>query len=198
MAARLLGCLPTLAQLPVLIGLYQAIFQHHFLPAGASNYFLGLNLGIHASPNNPVTWILPVLAGVTTFIQSKMFAPPQAAPGEQDSSQAQMAQVTQSMSLMMPLLITFFAFQKYALQGMVLYWIVSNLYSIGQQYTVNGWGQLPILGKRAAKPVDKVGDRKKAAINGASSSGANLGTDGTTTMARARPLAGSRRKGRRR
>jgi hypothetical protein len=75
-------------------------------------------------------------------------------PAAGDDPQAQqMAQVSQSMSLMMPLLITFFAFQKYALQGMVLYWIISNLYSIGQQYTVNGWGQLPILGNRPEPPT---------------------------------------------
>jgi hypothetical protein len=70
-----------------------------------------------------------------------------------------MAQVTQSMSFMMPLLITFFAFQKYALQGMVLYWIISNIYSIGQQYTVNGWGQLPILGNRPEPPASNGGSR---------------------------------------
>jgi hypothetical protein len=46
----------------------------------------------------------------------------------------------------MPLFIIYLSFQSFALQGLVLYWIISNLYSIFQQYTVNGWGQLPILG----------------------------------------------------
>ena len=91
-----------------------------------------------------------MLAGLTTFVQSRMMTQPKT--DTDDPQAAQMAQVTQSMSFMMPLLITFFAFQKYALQGMVLYWIVSNLYSIGQQYTVNGWGQLPILGNAGHRP----------------------------------------------
>ena len=153
---QLAGCLPTLAQLPVLIGLYQAIIDHGFFnDLHVSPYFLGLDLSIHATLQNPITWILPVLAGMTTFVQSRMITPPAAAAG--DTQAAQMAQVTQSMSFMMPLLITFFAFQPYALQGMVLYWIVSNLFSIGQQYTVNGWGNMPFLGGKAAPDDDKTG-----------------------------------------
>jgi len=190
-AAPLLGCLPTLAQFPVLIGLYQAIFQHHFLPHGAKIFFLGLNLGIHASVQNPVTWILPVLAGATTYVQSKMFTPPPPPPGEQDSQAAQMQQMTQSMSLIMPVMIVFFGFQSYALQGLVLYWIVSNLFSIGQQYTVNGWGQLPILGKPAGAPPP-------GGSAGAGSNGTGRGDEVATTVARVKQPAGARRRGRRR
>jgi YidC/Oxa1 family membrane protein insertase len=156
--SSVMGCLPTLAQLPVLIGLYQAIIDRtHFESLHVSPYFLGLDLSIPASTSSPVTWILPVLAGLTTFVQSRMMTPPKS--DSADPQAAQMAQVTQSMSFMMPLLITFFAFQKYALQGMVLYWIISNIYSIGQQYTVNGWGQLPILGNRPEPPASNGGSR---------------------------------------
>lgn len=142
-----LGCLPLLLQMPVLIGLYRAIWQPpvKFLPSGAAHqYFVGLDMQIPAAFGNPVTWILPALAGLTTFIQSRMIQPPQAVEG--DDQAAQMAQMTQSMSFLMPLLIVFFSFQPYALQGLVLYWVVSNLFSIAQQYRVNGWGQLPFLG----------------------------------------------------
>ena len=144
----MVGCLPTLAQLPILIGLYRAIYDPEFFHhLGVSAQFLGLNLGIHASLSNPVTWILPLLAGLTTFVQSKMMTPPQPAAG--DAQAAQMAQVSSTMSLLMPLFIVYLSFQSFALQGLVLYWIVSNLYSIFQQYTVNGWGQLPIIGNKA-------------------------------------------------
>jgi YidC/Oxa1 family membrane protein insertase len=158
----MVGCLPTLAQFPILIGLYRAIYDPQFFHSlHASPYFLGLNLGIPASLQHPVTWILPLLAGLTTFVQSKMMTPPQPAdPG--DSQAAQMAQVSSTMSLMMPLFIVYLSFQSFALQGLVLYWIVSNLYSIFQQYTVNGWGQLPILGSRppAAGPGGRTGNGK--------------------------------------
>ena len=151
---QMMGCLPVLVQMPVLIGLYRAIYDHGFynsLHVGSN--FVGLNLSIPASldPTHWTTWILPALAGITTFIQSKMYTPPAPPEGAQDSQAAQAAQISQSMSLIMPVMIVFFSFQKYALQGLVLYWIVNNLFSIGQQYTVNGWGQLPILGKKAPK-----------------------------------------------
>ncbi|MDP9326205.1 MAG: YidC/Oxa1 family membrane protein insertase [Candidatus Dormibacteraeota bacterium] len=175
--SSLAGCLPTLAQLPVLIGLYQAIIDHSFFESlHVSPFFMGLNLAIPASLSNPVTWILPVLAGLTTFVQTRMMAQPKA--DTDDPQAAQMQQVTQSMSFMMPLLITFFAFQQYALQGMVLYWIVSNLFSIGQQYTVNGWGQLPILGNQPKGDEPDAGrrnlrDGRRGATDAAGRNGKN-------------------------
>ncbi|HXO67253.1 MAG TPA: YidC/Oxa1 family membrane protein insertase [Candidatus Dormibacteraeota bacterium] len=161
----MVGCLPTLAQFPILIGLYRAIYDPQFFTnLHASPYFLGLSLGVPASMGHPVTWILPLLAGLTTFVQSKMMTPPQ--PAEGDSQAAQMAQVSSTMSLLMPLFIVYLSFQSFALQGLVLYWIVSNLYSIFQQYTVNGWGQLPILGNRpgdgGSSGSGGSGDRKGA------------------------------------
>jgi YidC/Oxa1 family membrane protein insertase len=142
----MIGCLPTLAQFPILIGLYRAIYdQAFFKTLDVSPHFLGLTLNQHALLSNPVTWLLPILAGATTYVQSKMMTPPPAAEG--DAQAAQMAQVSSTMSLLMPLFIIYLSFQSFALQGLVLYWIVSNLYSIFQQYTVNGWGQLPILGR---------------------------------------------------
>jgi YidC/Oxa1 family membrane protein insertase len=141
----MIGCLPTLAQFPILIGLYRAIYDQDFFKSlHVSPDFLGLVLNKHAGLGDPVTWILPILAGATTYVQSKMMTPPAAAEG--DAQAAQMAQVSSTMSLLMPLFIVYLSFQSFALQGLVLYWIVSNLYSIFQQYTVNGWGQLPILG----------------------------------------------------
>jgi YidC/Oxa1 family membrane protein insertase len=161
----MVGCLPTLAQLPILIGLYRAIYDPQFFQAlHVDPYFLGLNLGIPASLSHPVTWILPILAGLTTFIQSKMMTPPQPAAG--DAQAAQMAQVSSTMSLLMPLFIVYLSFQSFALQGLVLYWIISNLYSIFQQYTVNGWGQLPILGTKApATPGPRPGGREVRAAD---------------------------------
>jgi YidC/Oxa1 family membrane protein insertase len=146
----LAGCLPTLAQLPILIGLYQSIYNFH---SHIDPHFLWISsLTKPAHYNEPITWILPALAGATTFIQSKMMAPPPAAPGD-DSQAAQMAQMSSTMSLIMPAVIVYFAFNPNIGQGLVLYWIVSNLFSIGQQYFVNGWGQLPILGAKPAAPA---------------------------------------------
>jgi membrane protein insertase Oxa1/YidC/SpoIIIJ len=48
--------------------------------------------------------------------------------------------MTQTMQVMMPLMITYFAFITPA--GLGLYWFVSNCFAIIQQYLVNGWGGL--------------------------------------------------------
>ena len=167
----LAGCLPTLAQLPILIGLYSAIRDPHFFSSlHASPHFLWIaNVSHPASIHDPITWVLPALAGATTFIQSKMMAPPPPAPGGENDQAAQMAQMTQTMSLIMPLVIIYFAFNPQIGQALVLYWIVSNIFSIVQQYFVNGWGQLPILGNKAA--VDPTSDSPRASGNGRTGSG---------------------------
>ena len=169
----LAGCLPTLAQLPILIGLYQAIRDTDFLThVHASPHFLWIaDLTKSAVVDHPITWILPALAGATTFIQSKMMAPAPAPGGDGGNDQAaQMAQMTQTMSLIMPLVIIYFAFNKTIGQGLVLYWIISNTFSIGQQYFVNGWGQLPILGTKRVPALATTGAGGNGNGNGNSNS----------------------------
>lgn len=133
------ACLPTLIQLPVLIGLYQSIQQamataptqlldlskhlYPFLPNIASlipieNRFLWLNLGLP----DPF-YILPVLVVLTTWVQSRIMPMPQ-------TGDPQAAQTTQMMSLYMPLMIGFFSLQFPS--GLSIYWTVSNLVSILQ------------------------------------------------------------------
>jgi YidC/Oxa1 family membrane protein insertase len=164
----LAGCLPTLAQLPILIGLYQSIYNFH---SHVDAHFLWIsNLTNPAHYNEPITWILPAMAGATTFVQSKMMAPPPAPPGD-ESQAAQMAQMTSTMSLIMPAVIVYFAFNSRIGQGLVLYWVISNLFSITQQYYVNGWGQLPILGTKAAAPAPAV-DGNGRTLNGKTTRGA--------------------------
>jgi len=155
------GCLPLLIQLPVLWGLFNALssisnncFDHPgaictkvFAAQGAHNIyhssFLWLpNLG-HPDPFH----VLPIVAGVTQWIQTKMMMQPST-----DAQQQQMNQIMQ----FMPLMIVFFAWQYQS--GLALYWVVSTLFSIALQYSVNRsspngpWGQLPILGAGKLPP----------------------------------------------
>lgn len=133
------ACLPTLIQFPVLIGLYQAIQQamaaspvqlfdlsrhiYPFLPNAASlipidNRFLWLNLGL---PDQ--LFVLPILVAVSMFIQSKMITPP--STGDQ-----QAAQMSQSMTLTMPLMFGWFSLSFPS--GLSIYFIISNLLGIAQ------------------------------------------------------------------
>ncbi|HEV3231689.1 MAG TPA: YidC/Oxa1 family membrane protein insertase [Candidatus Dormibacteraeota bacterium] len=164
------GCLPVLAQMPILIGLYRAFADSAFFKSlhGGGHFLWIKDLSkpnhvdfAHLNQLDPILLILPLLAGLTTYVQSKMFQPP-IDPNADDQTQ-QMAQVTSSMSLIMPLFITYLALQPAIAQGLVLYWVVSNLFSIGQQYFVNGWGQLPFLGTRSLPPAPPGNDRGKPA-----------------------------------
>lgn len=149
------GCLPALVQMPILIGLYRAIIDPQFfksLGVTHKSFLFVPDLTHAANLHDPITWILPALVGFTTFVQSKMFVPPQAPGAADDPQAAQMAQVSQTMSLMMPLFLIYLSFIPSFSLGLVLYYTISNCYSITQQYFVNGWGALPILGTKPEKP----------------------------------------------
>ena len=139
------GCLPTVIQFPIIIGLYQSIIRalavtptqlfelsthlYPFIPAAAliplNNQFLWFSLDqperlYIAGFGIPVLAIIVVL---TTYIQSKLMTPP-AQPGEQG------AQMTQAMNLYMPFLMGWLAYSFSS--GLALYFIVSNIFTIGQ------------------------------------------------------------------
>jgi YidC/Oxa1 family membrane protein insertase len=152
--SQMSGCLPAVVQAPILIALYWVIYgaqktlhlhDHHFLwipniAATPSSVFGHAALGIAIG-----MLVLPVLAGLTTFVQTKMMTPPGGAAGQDPSA----AQVTQSMTLLMPVMIGFFAINFPA--ALALYWVVSNLFSIGQQYFITGWGSLTLPGGGSRK-----------------------------------------------
>ena len=103
--------------------------------------FLGISLdhtALQAGQFVPLAILLPILAGLTTFVQTKMMTPAGGA-ASQDATQAAM---TQNMTLIMPVFIGFISLQFAA--ALALYWVVSNLFSIGQQYFITGWGSLSI------------------------------------------------------
>lgn len=151
------GCLPLLIQLPILFGLYAALrtvlgatgivglhdinsliypFLPKFtaLPSVYLNWFgLSLNLG-QPDPSH----ILPILAGLATFVQLRM-SQPRTVSGSKDT----MTQQMQIMQYIMPLVTLFFAWTFPA--GLALYWTTSTLFTVVQQYFVTGWGSLAVM-----------------------------------------------------
>lgn len=107
------GCLPMLIQLPILWAFFRVLRE---LDVAEASKFLGF---WDLSAPDPM-FILPILASVTTYLQSKMIST--------DPSQ-------KSMMIMMPIMILVFSFRLPS--GLVLYWIASNLFSIVQQYWMN-------------------------------------------------------------
>ncbi|NDJ52449.1 MAG: membrane protein insertase YidC [Chloroflexi bacterium] len=148
------GCLPTLIQLPILLGLYQAITrslaqspiqllelsQHlyqvspPFLPNSADLIpldptFLWLNLG---QPDP--TPILPILVVVSSFFQQRLLTPP--------STDPQQAAMTRTLSIVMPLFIGYLSLTFPS--GLSVYWVISSI--IGTiQYAAMGRASLKNL-----------------------------------------------------
>lgn len=110
------GCLPILIQIPVFISLYWVLVESVELRQAA--FLLWLT---DLTAKDPY-FILPVMMGVTMWIQQKLSPPPA------DPVQAQVMK-------MFPLIFTvFFAFFP---AGLVLYWVVNNALSIVQQWWTN-------------------------------------------------------------
>ena len=147
--AQMSGCLPALVQSPILIALFYVIRDAHQTLPIHNFHFLGIALDKAALAHGQfvaVAVLLPLLAGLTTFVQTKMMTPP-GGTAAQDPTQAAM---TQNMTLILPVFIGFISLQFAA--ALALYWVVSNLFSIGQQYFITGWGSLspPRLGRGKA------------------------------------------------
>src|SRR5215467_14861925 len=173
------GCFPALLQFPILTAMYWVFlnnahkhtFSDHFLFVPHLNDNPLSHPLVGGLPIPELAYlVIPVLAGATTFVQSKMMQPPPSpVPTEQEIQQRQM---TRTMQVMMPLMIGYFAFLTPA--GLGLYWFVSNCVSIVQQYFVTGWGGL----------------RRTPALAGAEAgaSGGGSGGGGTTSTPRTAPI----------
>ncbi len=136
------GCLVTLIQLPIIFALYYVFFKginfdssvlYPFIhaPAYASMSFLGI------ADIGGKSLVLALLTGVSQYLQARLMpkAPvsPEAPQGsDKKSFQENLANsMNMQMKYVFPLIVTFFA---YTLSGAVaLYWITSNIFTIGQQ-----------------------------------------------------------------
>ncbi len=132
----LAGCLPLLIQFPILIaflGIFKDPEKYAFTEPGfyqsmAKNFFYIQNLD-HVDK----TMILPILAAVTTFLVSYVMQKKQKEIGAGTNEQSD--NMMKTMTYMMPLMILFWGRQYAA--GFVLYWTVSNLFSLVQQVLSN-------------------------------------------------------------
>jgi YidC/Oxa1 family membrane protein insertase len=78
-----------------------------------------------------------------------MMTPPGGTAGMDPTQQA----MTQNMTMIMPVFIGFISLQFPA--ALALYWVASNLFSIGQQYFITGWGSL----RGPSWPLNRKGER---------------------------------------
>lgn len=124
------GCLPLLIQMPIFIGLYSALITLSAADSGDDQFreaFLWLpSLGAE----DPL-YIMPVLTGVTQLVLQRMMTMPSTDPQQQ---------MMNRMMTFMPLVFLGVTFSLPS--GLVMYWVVSNVVSMVQQYFTTGWGSL--------------------------------------------------------
>lgn len=109
------GCLPMLIQMPFFIALYWVLMES--VELRQAPWILWIQ---DLSTKDPY-FILPLIMGVSMFVQQKLN------PAPPDPMQAKMMQ-------MLPIVFTFFF--AFFPAGLVLYWVVNNLLSIAQQYVI--------------------------------------------------------------
>jgi YidC/Oxa1 family membrane protein insertase len=166
------SCLPTLIQLPIILGLYQSVtkamasspyelFQLEqivypklidaakLLPL--EHQFLWMDLG---QPERVTIFglsipLLAIIVVLTTYLQSKLLQPPTSKSEDQAANQA--AMLNKSMSIYMPVLMGFMAYSLAS--GLAIYFLTSNIFGI-VQYAILGranWSNiLPFLKKKEA------------------------------------------------
>jgi YidC/Oxa1 family membrane protein insertase len=109
------GCFPILVQIPVFIALYWVLLESVELRQS------GFVLWIKDLSTPDPYFVLPLIMGVTMFIQQKL-------------NPAPMDPVQEKVMMMLPFIFTvFFAFFP---SGLVLYWVANNILSIAQQWMI--------------------------------------------------------------
>lgn len=131
------GCLPLILQFPILIALYQVFWNglkpeslkllYSFIgrPETINPFFLGL---VDLSKSNA---LIAILAGLLTFIQSKMMVGSKLPNANPNNFSALM---NKQMVYFMPIITVFIAWKLPA--GLGLYWVATTLFGIGQQYLI--------------------------------------------------------------
>ena len=172
------GCLlPLLIQMPIWIALFQSIMRVlAVIPenlVGLSGYLYPWPVVYSTLPlNNHFLWLnlavgdmfLALLVGGTMWVQQKMVMTPTADPKQQTQS-----------SLMLWLMPIMFAFLTLSFpSGLALYWVTSNIFRIGVQYFIGGWGGLVKAAPRKPPVRDKKYKERIAEVEKASTGGADI------------------------
>ena len=109
------GCLPILVQMPVFLSLYWVLLESVEIRQAPFMFWL-----TDLSSKDPF-FILPIIMGASMFVQQKLN------PTPPDPMQAKVMKL-------LPIIFTFFFL--WFPSGLVLYWVVNNLLSIGQQWYI--------------------------------------------------------------
>jgi len=142
------GCVPMLLTFPILIAL-NSVFSQAIELRGAD-----FTMWIHDLSQHDPYYVTPLLMGVTLFWQTKM------TPSTADPAQ-------QKMMMFMPVMMTAL-FLRLA-SGLAIYYLVGNLWAVGQQYFTNwmiGPPTVAVARPPAERRIKKAGAGRTAAAEG--------------------------------
>jgi len=125
------GCLPMVIQMPIFFGVY---FGIRAMSGSGLDEWAGGFLWLPSLAEADPLHILPIVAGIFQFIQSRMMR-----PAHQKVTDPQQ-QIMNTMMTFMPLTVVLFGWPF--LSGAVLYWVVQAIYSVVQQWLITGWGSI--------------------------------------------------------
>ena len=117
------GCFPMLIQMPILFALFTALRDFQYQDLGSSFFWVP-----HLKDPDP-TYIIPVLVGLSTYLQTKLATPTTATANNTSSS------MQKTMLYFMPLFIGYISIQFPA--GLGLYWIFFSVFGTLQQMYIN-------------------------------------------------------------
>jgi YidC/Oxa1 family membrane protein insertase len=191
------GCLPLFLQMPIFIGLYSALITLSAQDSG-DDQFREAFLWLPGLGDPDPLYIMPVLTGVSQLVLQRMMTMPSNDPQQQ---------MMNRMMTFMPLVFLGVTFSLPS--GLVMYWVVSNLVSMVQQYFTTGWGSLfPLVppgllgGGSSDDNSGSVGAKKPKGGSGGGSNGKAVLPAGESEVdsqaGRAQPSSRSARSGRRR
>lgn len=160
----LAGCLPTLATIPVWIGLYRALSNVAKEGILTEGFFWIPSLAGPGSSDSGLSWLFPFVDGVPPLgwvntaaylvlpillVASQFFSMQLMQPPTTDPAQKQ----TQAILKFLPLMIGYFSLSVPS--GLSLYWLTNNLLSTAQQvYLKQMGGAVPIVDKDGSGIID--------------------------------------------
>ncbi len=168
-------------QIAEFIHSHPEIMNSHFITETGKTYdiidfnFIGLNLSM--TPNmgaffnlllgrakgltleTALLWVIPILSGLSSWITAKVSQAMQPTQPQKDKNGEEKPNPMKSMTLMMPLISAWFAFTLPAAVG--LYWIVSNILQLAQQFVLTRVIQIDITDEQIEGEIVNVKKNRK-------------------------------------
>ncbi len=126
------GCLVLLIQMPIILAFFKVMREPVTFAFTEPGLYESMNKSFFwitsLETPDPYLWGLPLLAAITTYLQTLTMPKPTGGNPQAESTQ-------KTMTMMMPIMI--FMFSRSMPAGLTLYWVIGNIFTIVQQLISN-------------------------------------------------------------